>query len=137
MNQEPPETIIFYDGVCNFCDSTVQFILRFDKKKKFHFCALQSEYGQQILKNHGFQQVEMDTIVMLYEGKVLTQSTAVLTTMKVLGGIFSLGYGFIIFPSFIRDWLYSLFARNRYRMFGKKDACRIPTATQRTQFIGF
>lgn len=132
-----PSTILFYDGVCHFCDGTVQFILRNDKKQKFRFCALQSELGKQILEKHGFTTDSMDTIVMLHQGTILTESTAVLTTLKILGGLFGLAYGFMVVPKFIRDAFYRLIARNRYRLFGKKEACRIPDASQKAQFLGF
>jgi len=132
-----PETILFYDGVCNFCDSTVQFVLRFDSKRKFVFCPLQSEFGQNILRKHGYHQIEMNTLVMLHRGNILTESTAVLTTLKILGGLWRGFYGFMIVPPKIRNGFYQFIARNRYRFFGQKEACRIPDQGQREQFLEF
>lgn len=135
MNLPLQKTILFYDGVCSFCDFMVQFILKFDSNKRFMFCALQSESGEKILQDHGYQQIELDTLVILHDGKIYTESTAVLTTLKILGGIWTLFLVFKIIPTTIRDGAYRMFARNRYRLFGKKETCRIPSKEQREQFI--
>lgn len=99
------------------------------------FCALQSESGQKILQDLGYQQIELYTLVILHDGKIYTESNAVLTTLKILGGIWTLFLVFRMIPTTIRDSAYRLFARNRYRLFGKKDACRIPSQEQREQFM--
>lgn len=132
-----PQTILFYDGLCNFCDGTVQFVLRHDHSRKFRFCSLQSTEAEQILKDHNFGPIELDTIVLLHRGCIFTKSTAILTTLKIIGGSFSIGYGFIVIPKPIRDLAYDFISRNRYRLFGKKEACRIPTPAQRSQFMTF
>lgn len=130
-----PQTILFYDGVCHFCDGAVQFLLRHDRKHRFRFCALQSAVGKDILKNLGYVSPGMDTIVMLHQGRIYTESTAVLTTLKLLGGLWQIFYGFMILPVFFRDGAYRWFARNRYRWFGKKAECRIPDASQKALFL--
>lgn len=131
-----PQTILFYDGVCQFCDGAVQFLLRHDRQLKFHFCALQSTVGQQILQKFGYTSPNLDTIVMLHQGRIYTESTAVLTSLKLVGGFWQLWYGCMVLPVFFRDGLYRWFARNRYRWFGKKAECRIPDIQQRARFLG-
>ncbi len=140
MEKEPKalsESILFYDGVCNFCDGVVQFVLKYDHAHKFRFCALQSEKGQALLEAQGFGKPDLDTIVLLHQGRFYTMSSAVLMVLKILGGFFSLGYVFMLVPKIIRDACYRFFAQNRYKWFGKKDACRIPDPAQRAQFLDF
>jgi len=133
--QNFPDTILFYDGVCNFCDGAVQFVLRHDRRQKFSFAPLQSPVSQQMLQAQGFEQIDMDTLVLWHRGKVFTRSAAVLEIADILGGLFSIAAVFRIVPTFLRDFLYRFFARNRYRWFGKKAECSIPTPSQRARFL--
>ncbi len=127
--------IILFDGVCNFCNSSINFVIENDKRNLFKFAPLQSEIGQQLLAEHNIDSVETDSVILIENGKAYTHSTAALRIAKNLGGIWSLGYFFIIMPKFIRDFFYKLFAKNRYRLFGKKDACMMPTPEIRAKFL--
>ena len=103
--------IVLFDGVCNFCNSAVNFIIRHDPEKKFHFAALQSESGDECGPNSAFAD-DVDSIILIDDDRAYMHSTAGLRIAKHLGGIWSLGYAAIIVPAFIRDWIYRLFARN-------------------------
>lgn len=127
-------SIVLFDGVCNFCNGSVNFIIRNDPEKRFRFAALQSEAGQELRAKYGIGE-DVDSIVLIEEGKAYTHSTAGLRIAKTLGGIWSLGYVGIIIPAFIRDLLYRTFAKNRYRLFGRQDACMLPTPDVRDRFI--
>lgn len=126
--------IILFDGVCNFCDSSVNFIIEHDKKGVFKFAPLQTEIGKTYIDRFGLNDV--DSVILVEDDKVYTHSTAALKIAKHLDGIWSWTSVFIIVPRFIRDFFYKLFAANRYRLFGKKDACMLPTPEIRSRFLG-
>ncbi len=127
-------SIVLFDGVCNFCNGSVNFIIRNDPEKRFKFAALQSETGQELRAKYGIGD-DVDSIVLIENDKAYTHSTAALRIAKTLGGIWSLGYVGIIVPAFIRDFLYRKFAENRYRLFGRQDACMLPTPDVRDRFL--
>ena len=127
-------SIILFDGVCNFCNSAVNFIIRQDRAKKFKFAPLQSEVGQEFKVKYGIGD-DVDSIILIEEDGVFMHSTAGLRIAKGLGGVWSLAYIFIIVPAFIRDFCYKLFAKNRYRLFGQKDVCMMPTPDIRERFL--
>ena len=127
-------SVILFDGICNFCNGAVNFIIRHDSDKKFKFAPLQSEIGEQLQAKYGIGE-DVDSIILVENDKAYTHSTAGLRVAKGLGGIWSLGYVFIIVPAFIRDWAYRLFAKNRYRLFGRQDACMLPTPDVRERFL--
>jgi predicted DCC family thiol-disulfide oxidoreductase YuxK len=129
------QRIVLFDGVCNFCNGTVQFVIKNDPAKRFKFAALQSETGQALLQKHGFSLSDFDTFVLVDGDRAYTKSGAALRMARGLKMPWPLLYGFIIVPAFIRDAAYSLVARNRYKWFGKKDACMIPDQAQRDRFI--
>ena len=126
--------VILFDGVCNFCNGAVNFIIRHDGEKKFKFAPLQSEIGKQMQAKYGIGE-DVDSIILVENDKAYTYSTAGLRVAKGLRGIWSLGFVFIIVPKFIRDYLYRLFAKNRYRLFGRQDACMLPTPDVRERFL--
>jgi len=128
--------IILFDGVCNLCDSTVQYIIEKDKKDVFRFVALQSKLGQQILKHIGIDTKNIDSIV-LYEPGIAYhyKSSAAIEIAKELGGIFTLGMLFRIIPTSIRNILYDYVAKNRYKWYGKKNDCMIPTPELKAKFL--
>ncbi len=128
-------SIILFDGVCNFCNGAVNFIIRHDSEKKFRFAPLQSEIGQQLKKEHNIGD-DIDSIILVEGERAYTHSTAGLRIAKGLGGIWSVGYGFIIVPGSIRDLAYRIFAKYRYRLFGRQDACMLPTPDVRERFFG-
>ena len=124
-----------FDGVCNLCNNTVQFILKRDKKKQFRFGSLQGNAGQQLLQQFNLPTVDFNSFVLAEGDRFYTRSTAVLRMLKRLGGGWSLLYGFIIVPKFIRDGIYNWVARNRYKWYGKRDECMIQTPELRTRFL--
>ena len=127
--------IILFDGVCNFCNGTVNFIIRHDPNGYFKFGSLQSEVGQALLTEYGISQTNLDTLVLIEDGKVFLQSTAVLKIFQKLSGGWSILHDFIVVPRFIRDPFYDLFSKYRYSIFGKKTECRVPTEEERSRFI--
>ncbi len=127
--------IILFDGVCNFCNGSVNFIIEHDTQKYFKFAPLQSEVGEKLLKEHGVDKIETDSVVLIENEKIYTRTTAVLRIARRLSGFWSWFYGFIVVPSVIRDIFYKLFAKFRYQMFGKQDACMLPTPEMRERFL--
>jgi predicted DCC family thiol-disulfide oxidoreductase YuxK len=125
--------IIFFDGVCNFCDGAVNFIIERDKNNYFKFAPVQSEAGQKYVEKFGLSAI--DSVILVENEKAYTHSTAALKVAKHLSGIWSLFYVFIIVPKPIRDFFYKLFAKYRYKLFGKKDECMIPTPDVRAKFL--
>lgn len=128
------DRIVLFDGVCNFCNGAVNFIIRNDPHKRFRFAPLQSEVGQQLRAKFEICD-DVDSIILVEDDKVFMHSAAALRVARGLGGIWSLGYAFIIIPAFIRDWFYKLFAKYRYKLFGKKDVCMMPTPDVRERFL--
>lgn len=129
--------ILFFDGVCDLCNNAVTFVIRHDKQKRFLFAPLQSEAGKealQALRAEGGKPAP-DSIVLYYKGKYYLRSSAVLRAAKLLGGGLSLVSAFLIVPPFIRNTVYDWVARNRYRWFGKRDACMIPTPELKSRFL--
>lgn len=127
--------ILLFDGVCNLCNGAVNFIIDHDPKGHFKFAALQSDFGQEQLSVLGYDQEDFDSLVLLSKGKVFKKSTAALRIANRLNGLYPLLYLFIIIPPFIRDAVYDLIAKNRYRWFGKRDSCRMPTPELRSRFV--
>ena len=127
-------SIVLFDGVCNFCNDSVNFIIRHDRDNKFKFATLQSDIGQELRAEYNVGE-DIDSIVLIENDQAFTHSTAGLRIAKALGGIWSLGYVYIIVPAVIRDWFHKLFAKYRYRMFGKKEVCMIPTPDVRERFL--
>ena len=126
--------IVLFDGECNFCDASVQFILKRDPKGVFKFASLQSEVGQQLLKEYDVPN-NMDSIVLIDSDGYYTKSTAALKIARQLTDFWKYVYIFIIVPKFVRDIVYNIIAKNRYKWFGKKEACMLPTAEQRDRFL--
>lgn len=128
--------IILFDGVCNLCNSTVQFVSKYDKKDVFRFVALQSELGEKIIKYIGIANQNIDSVV-LYEPNVAYyyKSDAALQIAKNLGGFFHLGTVFRILPIGFRNFIYDYVAKNRYKWFGEKVDCMIPTKEIASKFL--
>jgi predicted DCC family thiol-disulfide oxidoreductase YuxK len=127
--------IILFDGICNLCNSSVQFVLARDKKKQFVFGSLQGKAGQDYLQRIHLPVNEFNSFILIEGDKVYTRSTGALRVLKHLGGGWSLLYGLIIIPGFIRDGIYKWIAGNRYKWFGKRDTCRVPTPEEKGQFL--
>ena len=136
LNLPPNKKIILFDGVCNLCDSAVQFVIQHDTKDVFRFVALQSELGQEILHHIGINPNNIDSII-LYEPGVAYyyKSQAALQIAKSLGGYFHFGTIFRIIPTRISNQLYDYIAKNRYKWYGKKDNCLLPTKELQSKFL--
>jgi predicted DCC family thiol-disulfide oxidoreductase YuxK len=127
--------IVLFDGMCNLCDNSVQLIIKNDRNDYFRFAALQSETGTQLLKQAGLPDDFLETFVYFEDDKFYTRSTAALKISKHLDGAWKLFYPLIIFPAPLRDFFYTLIAKNRYKFFGKKDECMLPTPELQKKFI--
>ena len=128
------DRIVLFDGVCNYCNAMVNFTIGHDPEKKFRFATLQSDIGQKLLAEHGIGK-DVDSVILIENKQAFMHSTAGLRIARNLSGIYSLSYVFIIIPAFIRDWAYKLFAKYRYRLFGRTDACMIPTLDVKERFL--
>ncbi|MFN5169650.1 MAG: thiol-disulfide oxidoreductase DCC family protein [Cyclobacteriaceae bacterium] len=125
--------VILFDGVCNLCNSSVQFVIRNDPSGHFRFAALQSDFARDQLKK--FQVADgLDSIVLIEDGVLYTRSTAALRVSRHLRG-WSWLYAFRWVPRFLRDAVYNLIARHRYRLFGRQQECMLPTPELRARFI--
>ncbi|MGQ0541022.1 MAG: thiol-disulfide oxidoreductase DCC family protein [Blastocatellia bacterium] len=127
--------IVLFDGVCNFCNGSVNFIIEHDKAGFFTFAPLQSEIGEELLAKHGIDKTDTDSVILIEDDKAYTHSTAALRTARKLDGIWSWGFAFIAVPRPIRDFFYKLFAKHRYRLFGRRDTCMVPTPEIRARFL--
>ena len=127
--------ITLFDGVCNLCNTSVLFVIKRDTKDQFRFAALQSEIGQSLAKKHQLDTTQVDSIVLIMKDKVFIKSSAALNISRYLKGAYPLLFLFIIIPSFIRNWVYDYVAKNRYRWYGKKDQCMIPTKELKSKFL--
>lgn len=128
-------SIIFFDGVCNFCNYWANFALKHNKKQNLYFAPLQSEFAIKILKEYGYQTTALTSVVFLTNNKLYTQSSATFRIAKELSYPWKLGYAFYFIPKPIRDFLYNWIAKNRYRWFGKSENCRIPTESEKGRFL--
>jgi len=127
--------VILFDGVCNLCNGSVNWIIRHDKQNQFKFSSLQSEYGQNKVKELLLQENYMNTVILEDNGKIYLRSEAVIQVLKQLGGIYSISQLFYLVPTFIRDFFYKIVASNRYKWFGKKESCLIPTTELKSKFL--
>ena len=127
--------IILFDGVCNFCNGAINFIIKRDKKRIFRYAPLQSEIGQRLLEQYGFSTTELNSFVLIENGKAYKKTTAALHVYPKLGGGWTLMKLLWAFPSFLRDIVYNIIAANRYRWWGKKETCMVPSAEVRSLFL--
>lgn len=127
--------VLLYDGVCNLCNGMVRFVIRWDRKNKIQFASLQSETGKSYLEELGLPTDDLDTLVYVKAGRHFTRSSAVLEIVKDMGGFWRLLYVLIIIPRCLRDPVYRLVARMRYRVFGKRDNCRLPSPEIQERFL--
>jgi predicted DCC family thiol-disulfide oxidoreductase YuxK len=127
--------VILFDGICNFCNGMVNFIIRQDKKKHFRFAALQSEAGQKLLEEFNQPKQDFNSFILVDKGKVYKSSTAALKLYCRLPWYWQWTQLFWIIPPFLRNGVYNWIARNRYKWFGKKDRCMIPSREVRERFL--
>lgn len=140
LSKAESNPIVLYDGVCGLCNRLMQFILKRDKHDRFRFASLQSEFATDILERHGADHEDLDTVYVVIDyGKpterLLARSDAILHVASELGGIWKFAGAGRVLPRSIRDSLYKLVARNRYRVFGKYESCVLPEPKHRAKFL--
>ena len=132
--------IVFYDGVCGLCNRLVRFLLKRDRHDRLRFASLQSEFAASLLKRHGLDSRDLDTVYLVLDYKqsserVLARSDAILYLLRQLGGVWGIaGLGRVL-PKWVRDGVYKIIAGNRYRVFGKYDTCLLPEEKHRHKFL--
>lgn len=127
--------IVLFDGVCNLCNGAVLFIIKRDKKDRFRFAALESDLGKELLARHNIDPSKIDSIVLISGDSAFAKAGAALRIAKYLTGLWPLLYSLVIIPKFIADAMYDFIAKNRYKWFGKKESCMIPTPELKSKFL--
>lgn len=128
--------LILFDGVCNLCNNSINYVIKHDKQNIFMFAPLQGKAGQQIIKHYNIDTSKTDSILLYSEEKGLKiKSSAAIAIASKLGFPRSVLTIFLIVPPFIRNWVYDYIAKNRYKWYGKKDACMIPTPELKAKFL--
>lgn len=136
MKKDNGSYILLFDGVCNLCTGIVKFIIKRDRKKVFRFAALQSQSGQALLKKFGLSVVDFDTFILISGDKYFSKSTAALHVLKAFGGGWKMLYILsLVFPLSVRGFFYNMVARIRYRIFGKKETCLVPSPEIKDRFL--
>jgi len=132
---EENKPVVLFDGVCNYCNTMINFIIRQDKKKKYLFATLQSEFGQRTLQRWNLPANSFDSFLVLDKGKLYSKSTAALRLYNQLPWYWKWTQLFWLFPKFLRDAVYNVIAKNRYKWFGKRKECMIPTPELKNRFL--
>jgi predicted DCC family thiol-disulfide oxidoreductase YuxK len=127
--------IILFDDFCNLCNRAVLFIIKRDKQAIFKFASLQSDVGQEIINRLNINSLKINSIIYLKDNKYFLKSSAILNILRDLGGVWRLFYVFIVLPLFIRDTAYNIVAKLRYRLFGKRNRCVIPSDDVKNRFL--
>ena len=135
------KTIVLYDGVCGLCNGLVKFLLRFDRRDRFRYATLQSEFAAQVLAKHGLSAADLNSVTLVQDfglpvERAYTKSDAIMIAAGELGGFWRAGKLALMLPKSIRDRVYELIARNRYRIFGQYQTCPVPKPEVRAKFIG-
>jgi len=130
-----PNNLIVFDGVCNFCNRAINFIIKHDASARFSFTTIQSATGQQLLRQHGLDPQDPSTLLLLHNEQALFMSSAALEIAKHLDGNFRFLNLFSIFPTRLRDLCYQLIARNRHKLMGRRAHCMVPSGEQQARFI--
>jgi predicted DCC family thiol-disulfide oxidoreductase YuxK len=136
MQTNPTHPVVLFDGVCNFCNGAVNFTIRQDKNKVIRFAPLQSAAGQQLLQQYGLPQQDFKSFYFIEAGTAYSSSTAALRVCRYYPWYWQWVQVFWIIPAFIRNAVYNLIARNRYKLFGQKDTCMVPTPDISQRFLG-
>jgi predicted DCC family thiol-disulfide oxidoreductase YuxK len=127
--------VVLFDGVCNLCNGSVLFIIKRDAQSKLKFASLQSDYGAAQMKQFSLPPSTLNSVLLIKGGRLFQKSNAALEIASMLDGMWPGLYGFKIVPAFIRDFIYDWIAKNRYRWFGKKEECMIPTPEMKARFV--
>lgn len=133
--EEPAHPILLFDGVCNLCNGSVQFLIRRDREARFRFASLQSEVGRRYLEELRVDRRAVDSVILIDGGRWYKESDAALRAAHLLGGPWKALAVLRLIPRPIRDWVYRLIARHRYRWFGKRESCWLPTPELRRRFL--
>jgi len=134
MKQGHP--ILYFDGVCNLCNAAVQWVIKSDKQEQFRFASLQSEAGQSMLMSYFSEKSKIpDSVLLEIDGMLYAKSSAAIKLLQMLGGVYKLSVIAWVVPRFIRDAAYDFIARNRYKWYGKRDSCMVPTAELQSRFL--
>ena len=142
VSSTPPGPVVLYDGVCGLCNRYVRFVLERDRRRQFRFASLQGAFGARALARHGMHLDGDPTSIVLLESpgslheRAFVRSDAVLSIMMGLGGPWRLAAGLRVIPRFLRDGIYDLVARGRYRIFGRLDSCSLPPRPDAARFLG-
>lgn len=135
MSIQQEHKIILFDGICNLCNTSVNLVIKKDKKDLFRFAALQSEIGKTYASKFNIDISEIDSILLIDQDKIYVKSTAALHITKSLSGGYPLLFSLMIVPNFIRNWAYDFVARNRYKWYGNRETCMVPTPELREKFL--
>jgi predicted DCC family thiol-disulfide oxidoreductase YuxK len=135
VNIPTDKNIVLFDGICNLCNASVRFIIKRDRKDNFYFASLQGSAGQELLRKFNVEADQFNSFVLIEKNKIFTRSEAVLRVLKILGRGWKFLHAFIILPKFIRDGIYNLIAKNRYKWFGKKQECPMPLPEWKAKFL--
>jgi predicted DCC family thiol-disulfide oxidoreductase YuxK len=133
--QNGSEKILLFDGICNLCNGAIRFVIKRDPAGKFKFAALQSETGKQLVEKFGLPAKGTDSFVFITGDQHYLRSSAALRVLKAIGGGWKWFYVFMVIPRPIRDFVYNMIARSRYRIFGKRDTCMVPTPDLQDRFV--
>ena len=128
------QPIILFDGVCNLCSGSVQWIIRHDKRGHFKFASLQSDFGKNLVAKYNIDP-SLDSVLLVFKSRYFSKSTAALHIAKECNGLWKILFVFIIVPRFFRDWIYNFVAKNRYKWFGKKEECWLPNTDLEARFV--
>ncbi len=129
------QNLILFDGVCNFCNTAVQMVVAIDRQQIFKFAAIQSELGQQLYRQHGLDPTNIQTLMLIDGHRALTKSDAALAVLSRLEGGWQFLAAFQALPQPLRDWAYTEFARQRFRLFGRRETCMVPTPELQARFV--
>lgn len=132
---EVQKPIVLFDGLCNYCTGIINFIAKHDTRDRFLFSATQTEAGKKMLKTFLIENIATESVILIEPGKIFIKSTAIFRIYSHLGGLISLLYILMMTPRFIRDAIYDLIARNRYKWFGKRDTCMVPDEKMKRKFL--
>ncbi len=135
MEKTIHQPLLLFDGVCNLCNSSVQFVIKHDKKQQFLFSSLQSNAAKEILLRYDETNLNLDSIILITDAKIYSKSSAILKIAKLLGGFYSFGVIFYIVPKFIRDKVYDFVAKNRCKWYGKREKCMLPSEKLKSRFL--
>ena len=130
-----PKSIIFFDGVCNLCNASIDFVIQRDKEDHFLVGALQDDFSKKILSKFKVKEDYLDSIILLEKGEIFYKSTAALKIARNLSGLWPALYPLIFLPKTLRDPIYNWIGKNRYKWFGKKNTCRLPSPAEQAKFL--